>query len=477
MDSTLALKSKSTSRHFSPLILYHKYDSLNHQSHQNKQPCQPHNTDIKTQIYQHLAKTSDMLERNADLWIDQESTTYATLSDVTTSHKKGFVNVALANETTTDQNENRINDITPSSSTSSSRSSSSGSTDSNDSMTWIDTPVCSAKTTPMSALVISPPYTSLPISPSLITPLEPKTNNMPQPLYQSNHYSMANFHQRRTDYQDRCHSPSSSLGDAKEPLVDAAKSVSYRLHPSGLIASSTSSPHYASFEMTRGVSNYYNKNPHARHISPTSSSPSSSSSLSPTQPPRFEQPRRKKEMDPRLKKRRRGNLPKHVTEFLKSWLLQHKEHPYPTERQKFELAQRTDLAVNQISNWFINARRRILHPMLETEHQQQQQLLAHQYQYPHHQYVDINHSSPPSPSPFIDQGQPHYHQYPTSCTRIKLLGKEEDKEKNQCRLDDTYAQNGHTESAHDIQQWSAHPSKLPMIDIPRKDQHLFTIVS
>ncbi|ORZ21582.1 MEIS-TALE class homeobox protein, partial [Absidia repens] len=54
--------------------------------------------------------------------------------------------------------------------------------------------------------------------------------------------------------------------------------------------------------------------------------------------------------------RRRGNLPKHVTEFLKYWLLQHKKHPYPTERQKLELAQRTGLAVNQISNWFINAR-------------------------------------------------------------------------------------------------------------------------
>ncbi|KAI8148368.1 hypothetical protein BJV82DRAFT_663746 [Fennellomyces sp. T-0311] len=67
------------------------------------------------------------------------------------------------------------------------------------------------------------------------------------------------------------------------------------------------------------------------------------------------------------KKRRRGNLPKEVTEFLKSWLVDHKKHPYPSEKEKIQLANRTGLTVNQISNWFINARRRILQPMLESE--------------------------------------------------------------------------------------------------------------
>lgn len=67
------------------------------------------------------------------------------------------------------------------------------------------------------------------------------------------------------------------------------------------------------------------------------------------------------------KKRRRGNLPKEVTEFLKAWLVDHKKHPYPSEKEKIQLANRTGLTVNQISNWFINARRRILQPMLESE--------------------------------------------------------------------------------------------------------------
>jgi hypothetical protein len=67
------------------------------------------------------------------------------------------------------------------------------------------------------------------------------------------------------------------------------------------------------------------------------------------------------------RKRRRGNLPKEVTEFLKRWLILHKKHPYPTEREKQKLADETGLMVNQISNWFINARRRILQPLLESE--------------------------------------------------------------------------------------------------------------
>lgn len=54
------------------------------------------------------------------------------------------------------------------------------------------------------------------------------------------------------------------------------------------------------------------------------------------------------------------NLPKHVTETLKSWLLAHSLHPYPSEDEKSKLADSLDLTINQINNWFINGRRRIL---------------------------------------------------------------------------------------------------------------------
>ncbi|KAJ1985356.1 Homeobox protein [Dimargaris verticillata] len=64
-------------------------------------------------------------------------------------------------------------------------------------------------------------------------------------------------------------------------------------------------------------------------------------------------------------KKRRGNLPKAVTAILKAWLLEHVKHPYPTEEEKLALANQTDLTLAQINNWFINARRRILQPILD----------------------------------------------------------------------------------------------------------------
>jgi hypothetical protein len=73
-------------------------------------------------------------------------------------------------------------------------------------------------------------------------------------------------------------------------------------------------------------------------------------------------------------KRRRGNLPKAVTAILRDWLSRHKKHPYPTEEEKAALAAETNLNLNQISNWFINARRRILQPMLEQEEEEKNEL-------------------------------------------------------------------------------------------------------
>jgi len=77
--------------------------------------------------------------------------------------------------------------------------------------------------------------------------------------------------------------------------------------------------------------------------------------------------------DGEANKKRRGNLPKRATNILKKWLFEHLFHPYPSEEQKRQLASQTGLTINQISNWFINARRRILQPMLETVRQQQEE--------------------------------------------------------------------------------------------------------
>ncbi|EED14961.1 homeobox transcription factor, putative [Talaromyces stipitatus ATCC 10500] len=59
-------------------------------------------------------------------------------------------------------------------------------------------------------------------------------------------------------------------------------------------------------------------------------------------------------------KRRRGNLPKNVTDVLRAWFHEHLDHPYPTEEDKQRFMNETNLTMSQISNWFINARRRQL---------------------------------------------------------------------------------------------------------------------
>ncbi|GAB5590157.1 hypothetical protein Unana1_05057 [Umbelopsis nana] len=64
-------------------------------------------------------------------------------------------------------------------------------------------------------------------------------------------------------------------------------------------------------------------------------------------------------------KRRRGNLPKPVIILLRTWLINNKRHPYPSEEVKRHLARQTGLTKSQISNWFINARRRILKEMID----------------------------------------------------------------------------------------------------------------
>ncbi|OQR66799.1 homeobox protein PKNOX1-like [Tropilaelaps mercedesae] len=61
----------------------------------------------------------------------------------------------------------------------------------------------------------------------------------------------------------------------------------------------------------------------------------------------------------------RGVLPKQATELMRAWLFAHIVHPYPSEEEKKLIAEQTNLSLLQVNNWFINARRRILQPMLE----------------------------------------------------------------------------------------------------------------
>ncbi len=59
-------------------------------------------------------------------------------------------------------------------------------------------------------------------------------------------------------------------------------------------------------------------------------------------------------------RRSRSNLQKPAVAILKDWLQEHQNNPYPSEEDKLDLAARCEVETKQISNWFMNARKRIL---------------------------------------------------------------------------------------------------------------------
>ncbi|XP_041352627.1 homeobox protein Meis1-like isoform X2 [Gigantopelta aegis] len=71
------------------------------------------------------------------------------------------------------------------------------------------------------------------------------------------------------------------------------------------------------------------------------------------------------ERNPNKRQKKRGIFPKVATNIMRAWLFQHLSHPYPSEEQKKQLAQDTGLTILQVNNWFINARRRIVQPMID----------------------------------------------------------------------------------------------------------------
>lgn len=62
----------------------------------------------------------------------------------------------------------------------------------------------------------------------------------------------------------------------------------------------------------------------------------------------------------------RINFPMDISQFLRAWLRDNMDNPYPSDAEKMYFCQNTGLGLAQINNWFINARRRIL-PFMKGE--------------------------------------------------------------------------------------------------------------
>lgn len=70
--------------------------------------------------------------------------------------------------------------------------------------------------------------------------------------------------------------------------------------------------------------------------------------------------------------RKSSSLPAETVEYLKAWMMspEHIAHPYPTEQEKAQIMVDTGIELKQLTNWFVNNRKRYWKPRVEARVQQ-----------------------------------------------------------------------------------------------------------
>jgi hypothetical protein len=71
--------------------------------------------------------------------------------------------------------------------------------------------------------------------------------------------------------------------------------------------------------------------------------------------------------------RKSSSLPTESVEYLKAWMMspEHIAHPYPTEQEKAQIMADTGIELKQLTNWFVNNRKRYWKPRVEARIHQQ----------------------------------------------------------------------------------------------------------
>ena len=65
--------------------------------------------------------------------------------------------------------------------------------------------------------------------------------------------------------------------------------------------------------------------------------------------------------------RKSASLPPETVDYLKAWMMspEHIAHPYPTEQEKAQIRLDTGIELKQLTNWFVNNRKRYWKPRME----------------------------------------------------------------------------------------------------------------
>ena len=71
--------------------------------------------------------------------------------------------------------------------------------------------------------------------------------------------------------------------------------------------------------------------------------------------------------------RKSSSLPGETVEYLKVWMMspEHVAHPYPNEQEKVAIMEDTGIELKQLTNWFVNNRKRYWKPRVEARLQHQ----------------------------------------------------------------------------------------------------------